>query len=398
MNILYLDHAATTPCRGEVWEAMRSDSLTDFGNPNSIYSLGRRARKVVEEARQTIADCLGCEAQELVFTSGGSESNNLALRGVALANRDRGRHIVTTRIEHHSVLHTCQDLETEGFGVTYLKVDEYGQVAPEQVARSLREDTILVSIMHANNEIGTIQPIAQITQTVKERKPDVIFHTDAVQTVGHIDTDVEALGVDLLSFTAHKFYGPKGSGGLYVRDGVRLQPQIAGGGQERGLRSGTESVSQIVGMALALKLACEEMQREHAYWIPIRDRLIEGLLSHIEDSRLNGHPSSRLPNNVNVSFLGVSGEDLVLRLDMVGICASMGSACTAGSIEPSHVLTALGLSRAWALGALRLTLGHGCRGIQTDQVVRQVRETVEELRSTSYMPPRRARLSLAAQR
>jgi cysteine desulfurase len=277
-------------------------------------------------------------------------------------------------------------LEEEGFKLTYLGVDPFGLVSPEQVAGALREDTILVSVMHANNEIGTIEPIAEIARAVKATKPEVIFHTDAVQTVGHMEVNVRELGVDLLSFTAHKFYGPKGIGGLYARDGIQLEPQMVGGGQEHGRRSGTLSVPLIVGMAQALELACEESRGAQSLWSNLRDRLVHGLLSQIADSRLNGHPVERLPGNVNVSFLGTSGEDLVLRLDMKGIYASTGSACTTGRVDPSHVLTALGLSRGWALGGLRLTFGHGSREMEPEWVVEEVSDVVEELRSTSYVP------------
>lgn len=387
MNILYLDHAATTPCREEVWEAMRQYAILDYGNPDSLHSLGRRARRAVEDARETIAECLNCAVEEIVFTSGGSESNNLALRGLALANRTGGKHIITTNAEHPAVLDTCRALEDDGFDITYLAVDEYGQVTPEQVLQAIRPETLLVSIMHANNEIGTIQPIAEIAGLVKHHWPDVLVHTDAVQTVGHLDIDVEELGVDLLSFTPQKFYGPKGIGGLYVREGVRLKPQIAGARRKRGLESGTLSVPLIVGMAVALKLACKDLQDEREHWVPVRDKVIESLLS-IENCRLNGHPVNRLPTNISISFLGVRGEDVVLCLDKLGICASTGSACTTGIVEPSHVLTSLGLSRSWALGAVRLSLGHACRDLNPDTLVRHIRNIVEELRSTNFMPRR----------
>ncbi len=386
MSRLYLDHAATTPCRAEVWDAMRPYFVSEYGNPNSIHAVGREAREAVEGSRKKIACCLGCGPQEVVLTSGGSESNNLALRGVL---RGRKGHLVTTRIEHHSVLRTCQDLQRRGVHITYLDVDEFGHVHPEEVVRALRDDTILVSIMHANNEFGTIQDLAPIAGAIKARCPSVLVHTDAVQTVGHAEVNVQKLGVDLLSFTAHKFYGPKGIGGLYVREGVTLQPQITGGGQECGVRSGSESVPLIVGMAVALEFASEELHAEQAHWTPIRDRLIEGLLSQIPDSRLNGHPTQRLATNVNVSFLGVSGEDVVLRLDRLGVSASSASACTTGSVEPSHAVSAIGLQRAWALGALRLTLGHACRTLDVEQVVRAVRDTVAELRSTCFVPTKR---------
>lgn len=397
MERFYLDHAATTPCRPEVVEAMVPYLTEQYGNPNCMHFHGRDARRAVEEARKRIANCLGCTALEIIFTSGGSESNNLAVRGATFANAGRGRHLITTRIEHHSVLHSFRALEAAGFSVTYLNVDGNGHVTPEQVAAELREDTVLVSIMHANNEVGTIQPIAAISRAVKARCPAVLVHTDAVQTVGHVHTNVQELGVDLLTFTAHKFYGPKGVGGLFMRSGVQLEAQILGGGQERGLRSGTEPVSLIVGAARALEIACRELADEETYWSQVRNRIITGLLTEIEDSQLNGHPYERLPNNVNVSFLGVNGEDLVLRLDRVGFSTSTGSACTTSIIDPTHVLTAMGMHRSWALGSCRLTLGHGCHGLVPAELIRTIREVVAELRSTSYRPTQR-RVALPSHR
>jgi len=378
---IYLDYAATTPLDPRVLEAMLPYLTELFGNPNSIHSLGREARKAVDEAREKIAEVLCCHPAELVFTSGGTESDNLALRGVAEAYRHRGNHIVTTAIEHHAVLHTCKALQERGFTVTYLPVDEFGLVTPEQVAEAVTDRTILVSVMHANNEIGTIEPIAEIVTAVKEKRPDILVHTDAVQTVGHIPVDVQALGVDLLSFSAHKFYGPKGVGGLFVRKGVRLLPQLTGGGQERNRRSGTENVAGIVGMAKALELAVAEMPMELPRLQALRDELIEGVLSHIPDSRLNGHPRKRLPHNANFSFRGVEGETLLLQLDMHGIAASSGSACTSGSLEPSHVLLALGLSHEWALGSLRLTLGRFTTREHIQRVLAVLPPIVEKLRA-----------------
>jgi len=378
---IYLDYAATTPLDPRVLEAMLPYLTERFGNPNSIHSLGREARKAVDEAREKIAEVLCCHPAELVFTSGGTESDNLALRGVAEAYRHRGNHIVTTAIEHHAVLHTCKALQERGFTVTYLPVDEFGLVTSEQVAEAVTDRTILVSVMHANNEIGTIEPITEIVTAVKEKRPDILVHTDAVQTVGHIPVDVQALGVDLLSFSAHKFYGPKGVGGLFVRKGVRLLPQLTGGGQERNRRSGTENVAGIVGMAKALELAVAEMPMELPRLQALRDELIEGVLSHIPDSRLNGHPRKRLPHNANFSFRGVEGETLLLQLDMHGIAASSGSACTSGSLEPSHVLLALGLSHEWALGSLRLTLGRFTTREHIQRVLAVLPPIVEKLRA-----------------
>jgi len=354
---IYLDYAATTPLDPRVLEAMMPYMTEHFGNPNSIHSFGREARRAIDEAREKIAQLLNCQPSEIVFTSGGTESDNLALRGVAEAYRHKGNHIVTTAIEHHAVLRTCKALEDMGFFVTYLPVDEHGLVSPEQVAEAVNERTILVSVMHANNEIGTIEPIAEIVRAVKEKRPDTIVHTDAVQTVGHIPVDIQELGVDLLSFSAHKFYGPKGIGGLFVRKGVRLVPQITGGGQERNRRSGTENVAAIVGMAKALELAVEEMPTELPRLQALRDELITGVLSRIPETRLNGHPTLRLPHNANFSFRGIEGEALLLQLDLNGIAASSGSACSSGSLEPSHVLLALGLDYELAIGSLRITLG-----------------------------------------
>ncbi len=380
-DAIYLDYAATTPLDPRVLEAMMPYLTEKFGNPNSIHAFGREARKAVDEVREKIAVLLNCRPSELVFTSGGTESDNLALRGVAMAYRRKGNHIVTTAIEHHAVLHTCRALQDEGFEVTYLPVDEHGLVTPEQVAEAVTDRTILVSIMHANNEIGTIEPLADIVRAVKEKRPDVLVHTDAVQTVGHIPVDVEALGVDLLSFAAHKFYGPKGVGGLFVRRGVKLVPQLTGGGQERNRRSGTENVAGIVGMAKALEIAVAEMPTEIPRLQALRDELIEGVLAQIPDSRLNGHPTQRLPHNANFSFLGVEGEALLLQLDLHGIAASSGSACTSGSLEPSHVLLALGLSHEWALGSLRLTLGRFTTRQHIERVLAVLPPIIEKLRA-----------------
>ncbi len=381
MERIYLDYAATTPLDPRVLEAMRPYLTEHFGNPNSLHTFGRVARKAVDEAREQIAALLHCHPSELVFTSGGTESINLALRGVAAAYRDKGNHIVTTAIEHHAVLHTCKALEEQGFVVTYLPVDEHGLVTPEQVAEAVTERTILVSVMHANNEIGTVEPIAEIAQAVKEKRPEVLVHTDAVQTVGHIPVDISELGVDLLSFAAHKFYGPKGVGGLFVRRGTKLVPQLTGGGQERNRRSGTENVAGIVGMAKALALAVEEMPTELPRLQALRDELIAGVLARIPESRLNGHPTQRLPHNAHFCFRGVESETLLLQLDWHGIAASSGSACSSGSLEPSHVLLALGLPYDWVLGSLRLTLGRFTTREHIQRVLEVLPNLVAKLRS-----------------
>ncbi|MCS7192020.1 MAG: cysteine desulfurase NifS [Armatimonadetes bacterium] len=378
---VYLDYAATTPLDPRVLEAMMPYLTEKFGNPNSIHTYGREARRAVDEAREKISQLLNCQPSEIVFTSGGTESDNLALRGVVEAYRQKGNHIITTAIEHHAVLHTCKALEEKGFEVTYLPVDEHGLVYPEQVAEAIREKTILVSVMHANNEIGTIEPIEDIVKAVKERRPDILIHTDAVQTVGHIPVDVQKLGVDLLSFSAHKFYGPKGIGGLFVRRGVKLVPQITGGGQERNRRSGTENVASILGAAKALEISIEEMPKEMTRLQKLRDDLIAEVLKRIPDSRLNGHPSQRLPHNANFSFRGIEGETLLLQLDMNGIAASSGSACSSGSLEPSHVLLALGLSYEWAIGSLRLTMGRFTTYEDILKVIELLPSIVEKLRA-----------------
>jgi Cysteine sulfinate desulfinase/cysteine desulfurase and related enzymes len=378
---IYLDYAATTPLDPRVLEAMMPYMTEHFGNPNSIHSFGREARRAIDEAREKIAQLLNCQPSEIVFTSGGTESDNLALRGIAEAYRHKGNHIVTTAIEHHAVLRTCKALEDMGFFVTYLPVDEHGLVSPEQVAEAVNERTILVSVMHANNEIGTIEPIAEIVRAVKEKRPDTIVHTDAVQTVGHIPVDIQELGVDLLSFSAHKFYGPKGIGGLFVRKGVRLVPQITGGGQERNRRSGTENVAAIVGMAKALELAVEEMPTELPRLQALRDELITGVLSRIPETRLNGHPTLRLPHNANFSFRGIEGEALLLQLDLNGIAASSGSACSSGSLEPSHVLLALGLDYELAIGSLRITLGRFTTREHILRLLDLLPKVVEKLRA-----------------
>lgn len=381
MNPLYLDHASTTPCREDVWEAMRQYAICDYGNADSLHSMGRKARMAVDESRSRIASQLGCSASEIIFTSGGTESDNLALLGVA--GRTSQKHIITVKTEHLAVLRTCQLLEAQAYDVTYLDVDRYGLLDPEDVVAEIRPDTFLISIAHTNNEIGTIQRLPEIARLVKQQRPDIVFHTDAVQAVGHVEIDVEALGVDLLSFTGQKFYGPKGIGGLYVRKGVELKPFVGGARKERALETGTLNVPLIVGMSLALEHACNEIADEREYWVPLRNEIIRGLLA-INDCNLNGHPERRLPTNVSMCFSGVSGDDLVLELDRVGICASTGSACTAGIVEPSHVLMATGLSRRRALGALRLSFGHGCRGCKPAVLVEQISDAVESLRSTSY--------------
>lgn len=380
MRRIYMDHAATTPVRPEVLEAMLPYFSTEFGNASSVYSWGRSARQALDRARDTVGQLLGAEAGEIVFTASGSEAANLAIKGVAWADQGRGRHIITSAIEHHAVLDTVLWLEKQGFEVTILPVDELGLVSPEQVQQALRPDTILVSIMHANNEVGTIQPISQIGAIVREH--GARFHTDAVQTAGVLEIDVDQLNVDLLSLSAHKFYGPKGVGALYVRKGVRLNPLIHGGAQEKRRRAGTENVAGVVGLAKALELAQENREEENARLARMRDRLIQGL-QEIPHTRINGSLEHRLPNNVNVCFEFIEGESLLLNLDLRGIAASSGSACTSGSLDPSHVLLAMGLSHEIAHGSLRLTLGRDNSEADVDYLLQELPEIVQRLRAMS---------------
>ena len=360
-KIVYMDHAATTSVRQEVLAAMLPYFGDSFGNPSSIYTLAQEARQAVDESRESVAGVLGARTSEVVFTSGGTESDNAALKGVAFALRHLGNHIITTSIEHHAVLHTCHQLEQFGFEVTYLPVDRYGLIDPDDVARAVNERTILASVMLANNEIGTIEPVSEIGRILKEearrRDQTIVFHTDAVQGAGFLDLDVKSLGVDLLSLSAHKVHGPKGVGVLYIRRGTPFEPQHMGGGQERQRRSGTENVPGIVGMAEALRLASEEREWAAAHCADLRDKTITGIQDVVERAYLNGHPTRRLPNNVNICFESVEGEPILLGLDFAGICASSGSACSSASLEPSHVLIAIGRTADLAQGSLRITLG-----------------------------------------
>ncbi len=366
---IYLDHAATTPLDPRVLEAMLPYLSERFGNPSSIHRLGREARQALDEAREVVAGVLNASPQEIIFTSSGTEADNLALKGVAQALflEGKGNHIITSAIEHHAVLHTCDDLERFGFQVTRLPVDGYGLVHPEALAEAIRPGTILVSIMYANNEVGTIEPIPELAEVA--HRHGIYFHTDAVQAAGALSLDVETLGVDLLSLSAHKFYGPRGVGVLYVRRGVPLLPQMHGGGQERGRRSGTENVAGIVGLAIALRLAQEEREAYNAHCLRLRDRLIAGILERIPSARLNGHPTRRLPNNAHFCFEHVDGESILVGLDQQGICASGGSACTAGALEPSHVLIAMGVPPEVARGAVRFTVGRQNTPEQIERVL-----------------------------
>lgn len=381
MRRIYLDHSATTPVDPRVVEAMLTVLTNNFGNPSSIHDFGRRARAAVEAAREKVAELIGASSEEIIFTSGGTEADNLAILGAAYAHQARGKHLITSTIEHHAVLDTFKHLEKQGFEVTFLPVDRYGQVSVRQLEEALRDDTILVSIMHANNEIGTIQPIAEIGKLTRER--GILFHTDAVQTVGKIPVDVDSLNVDMLTLSAHKFYGPKGIGALYLRRGVKIQPLVHRGGQERKWRSGTENVPGIVGLGKAAELVVTEMPERTPYITALGRTLAERILNEIPDSILTGHPSNRIPGHVSVCFAGVEGESMLIRLDMEGIAASSGSACTSGSLEPSHVLIALGLTHETAHGSLRLTLGKDNTMTDVAQVMEVLPGIVESLRAMS---------------
>lgn len=377
---IYMDHAATTPVAEEVMEAMRPYFDSIYGNASSLHGYGQGARKVLEESRKTVAGLINADPPEIVFTSGGSEADNTALKGAAFANMSKGNHIITTKIEHDAVLRTCDHLEKQGFDVTRLDVDKDGLVNPEDVRKAITDKTILVSVMHANNEIGTVQPIEDIGRICREK--GVLFHTDAVQSMGKIPIDVRKMGIDLLSASAHKLYGPKGVGMLFVRSGVRLEPLIHGGGHEGGKRSGTENITGIVGFAKACEIAKRDLATEGERQTLLRNKLIEGILK-IPGTQLNGHPEKRLPNNVNISFKHIEGEGLVLRLDDKGVSASTGSACSSHSLEPSHVLLAIGLEHGDAHGSLRLTLGRQNTEKDIDYVLDVLQGVVDVLRDIS---------------
>ncbi|MFC1950453.1 cysteine desulfurase NifS [Chloroflexota bacterium] len=381
MSRIYLDYAATTPTHPEVVKAMLPYFTDAFGNPSSIYSYGQEAKGTIEEARIKVTELIGAQDEEIVFTSGGTEADNFALKGVAFANESKGNHIITSSIEHHAVLKTCKFLERRGFKVTYLPVDEYGLVNPDDVGRAITNKTVLVSVMHANNEMGTIEPIAKIGKITKEAQ--IYFHTDAVQTVGHIPVDVDELGVDLLSMSAHKLCGPNGVGALYVRKGTKLVSFIHGGEQEKRRRAGTENVPGIVGFGKAAELARQEISQEAERLTCLRNQLINGLLERIDHTRLNGHSITRLPNNVNISVDYVEGESMLLNLDLEGICASTGSACSSSSLEPSYVLLAMGISHELAHGSLRLTLGKWTTEEEMEQVLEAMPRIVAKLRAMS---------------
>lgn len=381
MRRVYLDHGATTPVRKEVIEAMMQVHSEVFGNPSSIHSFGRPARKLIEEAREKVAQAIGADPKEIIFTGSGTEADNIAIIGGARANQKKGKHLITSVVEHHAVLDAFKSLEKEGFEVTYLSVDGEGAVSVEEFQNALRDDTILVSVMHANNEVGTIQPVEEIGKICRERK--ILFHTDAVQTVGKVPVNVKEINCDFLALSGHKIYGPKGIGALYMRRGVRVQPLYHGGGQERKLRPGTENVANIVGLGVAIEHAVAEMPAESARLEKLRDRLIEGVLGSIEETRLNGPRTKRLPHNANISIEYIEGEALILSMDMKGMAVSSGSACTSGSLDPSHVLMAMGLTHTTAHGSLRMTLGHSTTDEDVDYVITELKPIVDKLRAMS---------------
>ncbi len=380
--VIYMDNAATTRVKDEVIKEMIPYYNQYYFNPSSIYSASRDAKTAIDKARERVAKAINCDPSEIYFTAGGSEADNYAIKGAAFKNRTKGNHIITTKIEHHAVLHSCEWLEKQGFEVTYLEVDQEGFVTAEQVANAIKETTILVSVMAANNEIGTIEPIKAIGQVCREKK--VYFHTDAVQAMGQIKIDVADMNIDMLSMAGHKFYAPKGIGVLYVKKGVRLDNLVHGGGQERGRRAGTENVAGIVGLGYALELADQNLEAHAERMTAMRERLISGILTSIPYSRLNGpRGDHRLPNNVNVIFEFIEGEGILLNLDFEGICASSGSACTSGSLDPSHVLLAIGLPHELAHGSLRLSLGDFNTDAEVDKVLEVLPGIIKQLRGYS---------------
>ncbi|MCL5292496.1 MAG: cysteine desulfurase NifS [Actinobacteria bacterium] len=381
MKTIYLDHAATTPTDREVVAAMTPYFTDKFGNPSTLYGVGREAKAAIEEAREKVASLLGADPGEVFFTSGGTESDNQALVGIVYANEKKGNHLITCAIEHHAVLDTAEFLKRRGFEATILPVDKYGMVDPEDVRRAINGKTVLVSIMHANNEVGTVQPVAEIGKIAREA--GVAFHTDAVQTFGHLPIDVNAMKIDLLSISGHKLYGPKGVGAIYIRKGTRIIPFMHGGGQESRRRAGTHNVPGIVGLGKAAEIAAVEMGSEEAHLSILRDELIASILERVEDVRLNGHPTERLPNNINVCIEGAEGEAMLLSLDMEGICVSSGSACTSGTLNPSHVLLAMGIPAEIAHGSLRVTLGRSTTKKEIDYLLEVLPPIVERLRKMS---------------
>lgn len=381
MRNVYMDYAATTYVKSEVLEEMMPYFTEKYGNPSSFYGISRETKMAIDKARSRVAKALNCDPNEVYFTGGGSEADNWAIKGIASAHRKKGNHIITTKVEHHAVLHTCEYLEKNGFEVTYLNVDEDGFINLQELENAITDKTILVSIMFANNEIGTIQPVKEIGEICRERK--VLFHTDAVQAIGNIPVDVKEMNIDLLSLAGHKIYGPKGTGALYIRKGVRIDNLIHGGGQERARRAGTENTASIVGLGKAIELATDNLEEHSKKLVMLRDKLIEGLLK-VPHTRLNGpRGERRLPGNSNITFEFIEGESILLSLDFEGVCASSGSACTSGSLDPSHVLLAIGLPHELAHGSLRLTLGDGSTDEDVDYVLEVVPPIIERLRNMS---------------
>lgn len=380
-KIIYLDNAATTAMKKEVLESMEPYFLENYGNPSSVYRFAAKSKKAIDESRRTIAEFIGAKDNEIYFTAGGSESDNWALKAVAFANKEKGNHIITTKIEHHAILHTCEYLEKQGFEVTYLDVDEYGLVDIEKLKSAIKDTTILISVMYANNEIGTIQPIEEIGKIAREN--NIIFHTDAVQAFGHVPINVIQQNIDILSASGHKINGPKGIGIMYLSNKVKIGAFIHGGSQERGRRAGTENVPGIVGLAKAVELAKESLICNSEYETSLRDYLIDRILAEVPYSRLNGHRTKRLPNNANFCFRFIEGESMLILLDQQNICASSGSACTSGSLDPSHVLLAIGLPHEIAHGSLRITLSEDNTKEQIDYLVENIKKNVERLRNMS---------------
>ena len=384
LGSIYLDHAGTTAMDPRVLEAMLPYFTEFYGNPSSVHTVGQEARHALDDAREKVAGVLGCRSGAVVFTGSGTEADNAAIHGAATALAETGNHIVTSCVEHHAVLHPCQYLENQGYEVTYLPVDPYGMVQPETVYEAINDRTTLVTIMYANNEIGTINPIAEISAAVRRRAEElertIVMHTDGVQAAGFLDLDVRRLGVDMLSLSGHKFHGPKGAGVLYVGRGTPYLPLILGGGQERERRSGTENIAGIVGLAVALELANSSREETSAHCVALRDRIISVIAERIEGCHLNGHPTERLPNNVNFSIEGVEGESILLGLDMAGIAASSGSACSSGSLEPSHVLLALGQTAELARGSLMLSLGKDNTGKEVERFLQVLIDLIHQLR------------------
>lgn len=382
MKRIYFDHSATTPMDKDAAALMLEYMTEKFGNPSSVHSFGREAHQAVDAGREQVAALIGAaNANEIFFTSGGTEADNLAVKGVAYANRDKGNHIITSAIEHHAILHTCEYLEKQGFTVTYLPVDEYGMIRIDDLTKAITDKTILVSIMFANNEVGTIQPIKEIGRITRSK--GIYFHTDAVQAVGNYPIDVQDLNIDLLTMSGHKFHAPKGIGALYIRKGVRIDAIQHGGGHERNMRAGTENVPGIVGLGKAAEIAKRDMAKKTAYLARLRDRIIKEIPEKIPHVKLNGHPTQRMPGNVNFSFLYVEGESLLLNLDLKGIGASSGSACTSGSLDPSHVLLAMGLAHEVAHGSLRVSLGRDNTEEDVDYFLEVLPEIISRLRSMS---------------